>query len=1188
MGGSSRAEFQPSAIQTADLLNLSADESSDCSGASSRHHFDPFDNFSDPFAQAPFTKVASTPPVTFPPPPPAAGATPPLSGSHRVLSPPISSNKLKSSFTDTFSDSFGDSFGDSFVASGPITTLFIPGPPQMPSVLPPPKSPKVKSQASVDSASSISHYSTIRPRKKTNNESFDSGKSIVFSLPPASTVTASNLSLGPISIPPPLNKSPSLRQPASSGDKSPRPKLTSAIPRPSGSHSSSTSPRNLTTTDSFDCQPFVPSFSLDSEFQFATGQQAQQTASGLEKLDIFTELDPLGTGKSRPYVDKKDFFQDLKKPPKKKLLNQLSVAQLDDADDLTVNFNNTPLTSSAVNSTVKKQPESHGFVASNVKPPQPESHAAKNQPPESHGFSEDPFGSLHFVPAPEPDPFDTKFASFNSQLFVTSFTSAPTAPLSMKPSPTPPTAAPLSVSTSAGTIPATFSAIQPVPPPPSNHSGPVSSATIPSLASIGPAKQKSPHLPRHPLKVALPAVSQSDSDSELSTLTPRMTSSPDRRPVIDSPSQRHASVRSLTSASVETIQSSEGRRDSPRLALEISSSEEDSSSSEEASDRDPEVAAESTEVAMPPPQPPPRPPVLLPPPLPPKGQPPLLPQRPVVMTPEASDDMGGCNGNSPTPPLPIPIRKPKISSSAVAERMMRRPSHDEDHPVHPPTLPPTHPPPKTKKTNKLNQISLGQLSNMSLGELAATLQLPPARLACMTLTELALRLAELNEANESEERIRTCEPAAVIKTSDKKKRRPPVPEPDEEEEEEVEIKVDEAEVCYKGGKKYEILSNTQEQEAEAEDSGRLASHQIEPSAPASKEDKYAALREIMEQELGVVPSVETPVQESADTPKDDFADFDEGMASAMDPLPPGKESAASSLNDLFQGLSGAHIGTQRRQTATESPRTLGFDDDFSCTTVHRPASVSSRLDDRIEEAFSSTGARPKTPKTQSIGAFRTNGTSISSGSVDFDPFEDEFKSGANPAADPAGAWNGSSLDKFPDFGRMDEDDESRQPDSFQSAISADPPIKEEEEEEDVADEFADKFAAFEARFPANPLEGFGDSFTDIDISASTNKKGEPFADFDSAFGQKSTLSVDSANFKKSQSVNIFKRVDDPFDDDFFQDEETPGTTPAGSAPPGAAAAAAAAAKVFNAIVEDPFAWVQPFDDNYKFDDEFAS
>lgn len=41
--------------------------------------------------------------------------------------------------------------------------------------------------------------------------------------------------------------------------------------------------------------------------------------SGAQFVDSFSDLDPLGTGKSRPYVDKKYFFQDLKNPPKKVL-----------------------------------------------------------------------------------------------------------------------------------------------------------------------------------------------------------------------------------------------------------------------------------------------------------------------------------------------------------------------------------------------------------------------------------------------------------------------------------------------------------------------------------------------------------------------------------------------------------------------------------------------------------------------------------------------------------------------------------------------------------------------------------------------------------------------------------------------------------------------------------------------------
>lgn len=42
-------------------------------------------------------------------------------------------------------------------------------------------------------------------------------------------------------------------------------------------------------------------------------------SSASHYIDAFTDLDPLGTGRIRPYIDKKYFFQELKNPPKKVL-----------------------------------------------------------------------------------------------------------------------------------------------------------------------------------------------------------------------------------------------------------------------------------------------------------------------------------------------------------------------------------------------------------------------------------------------------------------------------------------------------------------------------------------------------------------------------------------------------------------------------------------------------------------------------------------------------------------------------------------------------------------------------------------------------------------------------------------------------------------------------------------------------
>ncbi|XP_012543013.2 protein disabled isoform X2 [Monomorium pharaonis] len=56
------------------------------------------------------------------------------------------------------------------------------------------------------------------------------------------------------------------------------------------------------------------------------------------QIDVFTELDPLGTGLIKPYVDKKDFFQHLKNPPKKVLKDLVSTSS---TDSFPTNFNIT-------------------------------------------------------------------------------------------------------------------------------------------------------------------------------------------------------------------------------------------------------------------------------------------------------------------------------------------------------------------------------------------------------------------------------------------------------------------------------------------------------------------------------------------------------------------------------------------------------------------------------------------------------------------------------------------------------------------------------------------------------------------------------------------------------------------------------------------------------------------------------
>ena len=68
------------------------------------------------------------------------------------------------------------------------------------------------------------------------------------------------------------------------------------------------------TSSNFNDDPSRPNRS-----SFDDSNNANLTVTKSEIIGAFTDLDPLGTGRSKPYVDKKYFFQDLKNPPKRVL-----------------------------------------------------------------------------------------------------------------------------------------------------------------------------------------------------------------------------------------------------------------------------------------------------------------------------------------------------------------------------------------------------------------------------------------------------------------------------------------------------------------------------------------------------------------------------------------------------------------------------------------------------------------------------------------------------------------------------------------------------------------------------------------------------------------------------------------------------------------------------------------------------
>lgn len=886
-------------VQTADLLDLQAEEKS-------VHSFDPF--FGLDAKDSPRLAAAALPPVL---PPPPAGTT--------TFSKAV---KLNSTFPEKFSE--------------PTASRFSP-------LMPPPtKTAKPKSD-------SISHYSTIRPRKKSAKDELSSLSSFNQSFPDEGKS---------------LNSSFDTQESLNSFFKSNiSSKGPSPLPEPVSARK-----------DKFDCEPFIAK----------------------APVDLFTELDPLNAGSSRPFVDKQFFFQDLKKP-----------------------------TSISVELPAPKE----------VQRSLSGSQAVNYQPVAD--FQASLFDAPFTFEEPKKDPFDTNF--------VSSVCSA----MSCQPE-------------------ATFPAF--------------SSLSYENSKAITEARNESFH-------------------SDFSSLgsvhhslnTPETVK---KKNVSPAPSFVH-SVQKQEVCFDDNAPAKVPLKDSASPATPRRFS--DSSSSDEAADfhafRDDtwEQKNGHADVVAParvssPPQPPPRPPILRPPPLPPKGQPPNIPQRTVVV-----EEAG-------TPPLPVPMRKAKnaVPVKPTLQRVVSRPPDDVKRR------------PASPKQPDINNISLIQLSNMSLADLAATLKLPPVRVASMTLTELALRLNELNrepkkEADKYEDdetkdfvpkRSKRLSERSLDEMEDERDFEEEFEEDedddDEEEQEASETKAEDTEICYKGGKKYEMLSDVEGHEEELDiGTKKLADDSARPKCESttsntSESDRYAALREIMEQDLASNRSFQEATIPSFDGDK--FADFDSFKETQV-------------------------------EEAIQAEPSLGFEDDFSNLSVRFPQA----------DAEPNATSTPEVTEVKAV-------------------FEDNFEADFNEA------MKASKEDLF-------------------------------NESETENDDLAKKFAAFEARFPLNP--GFADSFVEAEHSvndAKTMQKSDSFdVDFDSAF-QESQAQEPAAYqethsskiiVKKSTSVNIFKRVDDPFDDDFFQ--STPDVTPAKPS----------STKVFATIVEDPFVWVQPFDDDAAFEDSPA-
>ncbi|XP_065341567.1 protein disabled-like isoform X5 [Cloeon dipterum] len=393
----------------------------------------------------------------------------------------------------------------------------------------------------------------------------------------------------------------------------------------------------------------------------AASKSAQQTsevedAAAQGQFDVFTELDPLGTGRSKPYVDKKDFFQELKNPPKK-VLKEL--VEPKDGEASSGTFAAT---------------FSHSVQPSDRRTPTQRKYSADVMALDPFADS-DPFGEPDFVDEPFPasesvDPFDTCFADF------TMFGSQK-----------------MDKSNNAADV---FHGPLRVSLPPEKRSGGGGTSLLPPPPTgskrASPTLKSSPKSPRSPLKQK-PAVSD----------TPMV-----RIPSPKSGRRRTGAIRKSPLADEERISNS---------------------------------SAELADIA---PEPPPRPASSKPPPLPPKKQQTSQQYKPPRPPPcEQYDYINNIEApvSVSSPPLPMPVRRPRTSSGTEIPRPRQQQQQSQEMAQF--SLPP--PPAKEEKKPKVAaNLTLRQLTNMNITELASSLNVSPGHLSKMTLQELAGFLASVS------------------------------------------------------------------------------------------------------------------------------------------------------------------------------------------------------------------------------------------------------------------------------------------------------------------------------------------------------------------------------------------------------------------------------------------------------------
>ncbi|XP_065078494.1 protein disabled isoform X2 [Ochlerotatus camptorhynchus] len=721
-----------------------------------------------------------------------------------------------------------DPFGDSFTNIPPAYNL-----------LPPPESSK--------------RHQKQTHRSTENLPATETSSAVPSSSPPAPP-TSSTPAPQNVTLPPPPSSS------------TPGP-VSSAISSSNSNQNDDwlNSPPN---TSRFDPDPVKYSDEFLNEDGFKPYSTTPQPSS---YTDAFTDLDPLGTGKIKPYIDKKYFFQELKNPPKK-VLKDLS------GKDSSFNAN---FSSEDQRQSPQTLPNSTNAAAAEMFKPTFDDGAPGVNEQANAEFS-DPFDNKSVDPFMEDDDF--------SKLHID--------PFEMKFSRN---ASPRQIERKSGD----------------------ESSVRPAAKSDESKSDESPVAYNGPLQVNLPPESWANYISQ-KRLERQNSDSISSGPGVISVARNRPNVFKQNTVDVISSISSNSKKMKPNLfGQKFSKRDSNSINMRRLQESD---SLSENETA---PEPPPRPDSgshIEPPPLPPKKQFADIVIRPSPRSgPTATSTSGGSTKErydyvaskfesknqsvNDAPPLPLPSRKVNRSDGSSPGRPFKKLTDEDDYLQPIPAkseIPTLLPPPQRKDASKtraarksetdprnldeptppaqsksptvrdkesfLPNITLSQLLTLGIDELATKLNVPVSKLSTMTLVELTSYLSEFIENS------KTSSSSATSWNQEAENNDSPVFKVNFDDNNDATFV---AKFDDNFGEDNTFVANFDNLNLQPAQS--TAHSAAVPNAPSI--DKYAVFREIIEQEIG--PAQEPQKTEPEKTGPDlSSLDFDREVASEMNRLSP--------------------------------------------------------------------------------------------------------------------------------------------------------------------------------------------------------------------------------------------------------------------------------------------------------------